>query len=88
MKLQGKSVSLVVEFEGAVDEHELSKISGVGNVVKLDHSKFRIYVNEGSDVRPEIFRYAADRKLSLLGLKQEEGSLENIFRELTAKQEA
>jgi ABC-2 type transport system ATP-binding protein len=88
MKLQGKSISLVVEFEGVVDDHELGKISGVNNVVKLDHSKFRVYVNEGADVRPEIFRYAADRKLSLLGLKQEEGSLENIFRELTAKQEA
>jgi ABC-2 type transport system ATP-binding protein len=88
MKLQGKSISLVVEFEGVVDEHELGKISGVNNVVKLDHSKFRVYVNEGADVRPEIFRFAADRKLSLLGLKQEEGSLENIFRELTAKQEA
>lgn len=88
MKLQGKHVSLVVEFEGAVDEHDLSQISGVDNVVKLDHAKFRIHAHEGADVRPEIFRFAADRKLSLLGLKQEEGSLENIFRELTAKQEA
>ncbi len=88
MKLQGKSVSLVVEFEGIVDELELSKISGVDKVVKLDNSKFRIYASEGVDVRPEVFRFAADRKLSLLGLKQEEGSLENIFRELTAKQEA
>lgn len=88
MKLQGNKVSLVVEFEGTVSEHDLAKISGVDNVVKLDHAKFRIQANEGADVRPEIFRFAADRKLSLLGLKQEEGSLENIFRELTAKQEA
>lgn len=86
MKLQGRSISLVVEFEGAVDEHALSKISGVEKVVKLDTTKFRIFVHDGADVRPEIFRYAADRKLSLLGLKQEEGSLENIFRELTAKE--
>lgn len=88
MKLQGKSVSLVVEFEGVIDEHDLSAISGVEKVVKLDNAKFRIHAKEGADVRPEIFRFAADRKLSLLGLKQEEGSLENIFRELTAKQEA
>lgn len=88
MKLQGKSISLVVEFEGVVDEHALGKVSGVKKIVKLDNGKFRIYANEGADVRPEIFRFAADRKLSLLGLKQEEGSLENIFRELTAKQEA
>lgn len=88
MKLQGKHVSLVVEFEGVVDEHDLRKISDVDKVVQLEGSKFRIYAREGADVRPEIFRFAADRKLSLLGLRQEEGSLENIFRELTAKQEA
>jgi ABC-2 type transport system ATP-binding protein len=88
MKLQSKTVSLVVEFEGNVNEHELAAISGVDNVVKLDGGKFRIHPNTDADVRPEIFRFAADRKLSLLGLKQEEGSLENIFRELTAKQEA
>lgn len=88
MKLQGKSISLVVEFEGEVNESELNKISGVEKVVRIDASKVRIYPKEGSDIRPEVFRFAADRKLSLLGLKQEEGSLENIFRELTAKQEA
>jgi ABC-2 type transport system ATP-binding protein len=88
MKLQGKHVSLVVEFEGVVIEHDLGTVTGVEKVVKLEGSKFRVFAKEGADVRPEIFRFAADRKLSLLGLKQEEGSLENIFRELTAKQEA
>jgi ABC-2 type transport system ATP-binding protein len=88
MKLQNKSISLVVEFEGVVNEHDLSTVAGVEKVVLIEGSKFRVYAKEGADVRPEIFRFAADRKLSLLGLKQEEGSLENIFRELTAKQEA
>lgn len=88
MKLQGKSVSLVVEFEGEVNESELNSVSGVDKVVRMDASKFRIYPKAGADIRPEVFRFAADRKLSLLGLKQEEGSLENIFRELTVKQEA
>ncbi|HMV08828.1 MAG TPA: gliding motility-associated ABC transporter ATP-binding subunit GldA [Cyclobacteriaceae bacterium] len=88
MRTQGKQASLIAEFEGAVSESELKKIEGVENVIKLDESKFRIYPKAGADVRPEVFRFAADRKLSLLGLRQEEGSLENIFRELTAKQEA
>lgn len=88
MKLQNKSVSLVVEFEGTVSENELAAIPGIDRVVKIENGKFRIHPKQGADVRPEIFRFAADRKLSLLGLKQEEGSLENIFRELTAKQEA
>lgn len=88
IKLQGARISLVVEFEGTVNEQDLAKISGVEGVAKLGKGTFRIQASEGADVRPEIFRFAADRKLSLLGLKQEEGSLENIFRELTAKPEA
>lgn len=88
MKTQSRSVSLVVEFEGEVNESDLSEITGIEKVVRIDTSKFRMYPVAGADVRPEVFRFAADRKLSLLGLKQEEGSLENIFRELTAKQEA
>lgn len=87
MKLQNKTVSLVVEFEGNVNENELATIAGVDTVLKLEGGKFRIHPKQDADVRPEIFRFAADRKLSLLGLKQEEGSLENIFRELTEKQE-
>lgn len=88
IKLQGARISLVVEFEGTVNEQDLAKIAGVEGVTKLGNGTFRIQASEGADVRPEIFRFAADRKLSLLGLKQEEGSLENIFRELTAKPEA
>lgn len=87
MSMQRKHISLIAEFEGTVDEHALSNITGVDTVENLDHGKFRIHAKEGADVRPEIFRFAADRQLSLLGLKQEEGSLENIFRELTAKQQ-
>jgi len=34
-------------------------------------------------LRPELFRCAADKNLSLIGLKQEESSLETIFKDLT-----
>jgi len=54
------------------------------DVEEVGNFKFRVTGSSGIDLRPEIFRFAADRHLSLLGLKQEEGSLEGIFRELTA----
>ncbi len=88
MKHQTQTTAWVVEFEGVVREDVLAQIPGVEKVVLLHDSTFRIIPAAGADVRPEIFRFAADQKLSLLGLKQEEGSLENIFRQLTAKQEA
>jgi ABC-2 type transport system ATP-binding protein len=86
LQLQSKSVVLVVEFEGFDNTDALAEIEGVLQVEKIQPFVFKITAHQGVDVRPHIFRFAADRKLSLLGLKQEEGSLENVFRELTAKQ--
>lgn len=84
LKNQSGSTALIIEFEGGVSPDELKSIVGVLNVEEAGNFKFRITGAPGIDLRPEIFRFAADRHLSLLGLKQEEGSLEGIFRELTA----
>lgn len=77
--------SVVVEFEGSVAVDELRKIHGVKEVEPLDSFRFRIVGSSSQDIRPEIFRFAADKNLSLVGLKQEQTSLENIFRELTSQ---
>ncbi len=79
--------SIIVEFETPVAAGELEKLPGVSAVVGEGEGRYRIQVQPGIDLRPEIFRYAADRGLSLIGLKQEENSLENIFRELTVNRE-
>ena len=84
LKNQSGSTALIIEFEGGVSLDELKSIAGVLSVEDVGNFKFRITGAPGIDLRPEIFRFAADRHLSLLGLKQEEGSLEGIFRELTA----
>ena len=88
MKNQEKETIVVVEFEGNVSLQDLRGLTGVKTVEVLGNSQFRILAHTGIDLRPEIFLFAADHKLSLIGLKQEETSLENIFRELTSTQEA
>lgn len=88
MRNQDKETVVIVEFEGSVFIQDLRVLTGVKTVEVLGSSQFKIIAHAGIDLRPEIFRFAADRKLSLLGLKQEENSLENIFRELTSTQEA
>ena len=80
---QAHRAVVLVEFESAIDEAAMGKIAGVAEVVSLGENRYRVHHNPGMDIRPEIFRFAADRNLSLVGLKQEESSLENIFRELT-----
>ena len=80
---KGGQASLIVEFESPVSAADLQAIPGVEGTVDLGNNRYRVYHASGLDLRPEIFRYAADRRLSLIGLKQEENRLENIFRELT-----
>lgn len=80
---KGSDTTVIVEFETPVDTVEMEKIPGVGRLFPLGENRYRIHIHPGVDIRPEIFRYAADRRLSLIGLKQEENSLEDIFRELT-----
>lgn len=84
MKQQGDVVTIVVEFENGVTLQDLNSLHGVIDAIQLEGYKFKITASSGSDLRPELFRFAADKNLSLVGLKQEENSLENVFRQLTS----
>jgi len=88
LSMQNNSAVIIVEFDGYDNEVELKSIAGVEEVIRVEKSTFKIFSSAGVDIRPEVFRFAADRKLALLGLRQEEGSLENIFRQLTSTQDA
>lgn len=85
LKQQQSTRTVIVEFEGTVTEDEIKQLPGVESVERLDSTRFRITSPGSTDIRPEIFRFAADKNLSLIGLKQEENTLENIFRELTSQ---
>lgn len=78
-----RTSAVIAEFEGEVTADEIKQVKGVREVLVIRPSVFRIIPEATTDVRPDLFRFAADRKLSLVGLKLEESSLENIFRELT-----
>jgi ABC-2 type transport system ATP-binding protein len=75
--------TFIADFETPIDLNEMKRIDGVSEVTSLSPTSFRIVSGSGSDLRPAIFRFAADRNLSLLGLRQEENSLESVFRDLT-----
>jgi len=83
LRQQGNAVAILVEFEGNVTAEQLKSLQGVKDAYVVEGFKFKVLANSGADLRPELFRFAADNKLSLIGLKQEESTLENLFRELT-----
>ena len=86
LQTQGNTVAIVVQFEGDVNLNQLKLLPGVREVEALEGFNYKVFSEGNIDLRPEIFRFAADNNLSLIGLKQEENSLENIFRDLTLTQ--
>ena len=84
LKLKKVKVALIkVEFSGQVDIDLFRSIDGVNNVEREDATKYIIEANAENDIRPAIFQLASEKGLTLVGLQQEEVTMENIFQELT-----
>jgi len=81
-------VQIAVEVQGSGVAQALEKLTGVTRVEAASGAEGRTVVTvtaEGNtDVRPAIFRLARDKQWTLYELHQESGSLEDLFRELTA----
>ncbi|SOD93584.1 gliding motility-associated ABC transporter ATP-binding subunit GldA [Spirosoma fluviale] len=80
----GEGIVVVAEFERELDDiNILASVPGVERVEPLSNGQYRITASSGTDLRGAIFRLAADQNLTLVGLRQQENSLEGIFKELT-----
>ncbi|MCL2155141.1 MAG: ABC transporter ATP-binding protein [Leptospirales bacterium] len=67
---------------------ELMNISGVKKINHIDEKDLiaaEIFSDKSLDIRPEIFRLVASKGWIMYEMKQEQISLENIFRELTER---
>jgi gliding motility-associated transport system ATP-binding protein len=82
------AVQLAVEAEGTGILEALGALPGVQRVEAGpgggSRTRARVTVAGGVDLRPEIFRQAAARGWTLYELHQEQGSLEDLFHQLTA----
>jgi ABC-2 type transport system ATP-binding protein len=78
------TVTVIADFEQSLpDPGLLTDLPGVQSVTTIGPARYRISAAIGTDLRAMIFRLAADKQLTLTGLKADEGGLESIFRELT-----
>lgn len=76
-------VVVVAEFEQALPDPDVLRLPGVSAVDTLANGQYRLTASAGTDLRSAVFRLAADQNLTLVGLRQQENSLEGIFRSLT-----
>ncbi len=77
------SVVVVAEFEQALPDPDVLRLPGVLAVDTLGNGQYRLTASASTDLRSAVFRLAADQNLTLVGLRQQENSLEGIFRSLT-----
>lgn len=83
-RLKGET-AVFVEFDRSVGVTELQKIKGVERAEANGGHRYRLYASGAAgDPRAEIFRYAVDQKLTLLELRREQLSVEDVFRQLTS----
>ena len=84
-------VQISVEVEGAGAAEALGALSGVRSVERTrdvqGRAAFQLSADGRRDLRPEIFRLAAQKGWTLYELHQASGSVEDLFRQLTAAPE-
>ncbi|HTF82513.1 MAG TPA: gliding motility-associated ABC transporter ATP-binding subunit GldA [Cytophagales bacterium] len=78
---------ITVEFEREISQELLEKIAGIRQIERISTYKVRLKTESSADIRSEIFKWAAENQLPLVGLSLEESNMEDIFRELTGKKE-
>jgi ABC-2 type transport system ATP-binding protein len=81
-RITGENV-VTIEFAEAVNDALLNKIKGIKSIKRLDNNRFQLLSNLTTDVRADVFRFAVERNLTLLEMKKEVFSVEDVFQELT-----
>ncbi|MDQ3021112.1 MAG: ATP-binding cassette domain-containing protein [Bacteroidota bacterium] len=85
-------IGLILKKDSIDKELVLRALSSITNIDKARIAKeddlaihFNVTGSKGTDVREDIFRKVVSMDMVILGLHQEETSLEDIFRQLTTK---
>lgn len=75
--------AFIIKFKNDVSIDALKKIPGVKEVTALAKNQFRIATPIDVDIQEHVFNLAVQTKNIILEQKEEEQSLEHLFRELT-----
>jgi ABC-2 type transport system ATP-binding protein len=79
--------TIIVEFNGNLNENELLSIKGVNKVKHLKDFQWLLQSNPGSDIRTDVFNFAVSVGMVVLSMQKQEKHLEEVFQELTRLKE-
>lgn len=80
-------IVIIAEFDKAVSKSQLLKIAGVEDAANVSGNIWQIVTGPQTDVRSDVFKFAVENGLSVLGMQREERKLEDVFKELTGKKQ-
>lgn len=83
-KMQNE-VTVVAQFKEVVDANTLRSINGVKSVSAQPDGSWRLSGGNTTDLREQVFHFARQKNLTLLTLYKETFTLEEVFKQLTAK---
>ena len=85
--LQNNNTSkvLVVKFKNTVQINQLKSLSGVKQVENLKNNTFKITAEKEYDLQEKLFHFAVNSSNIILEQKEQEQSLESVFRSFTAE---
>ena len=80
---KGQQQIILVEFDYRIETEALSKIPQVTRVVNTFDFNYEIHLDTQEDMRPQVFDFAHDNELKILGLQLKNENLEQLFTEST-----
>lgn len=76
---------IIVEFDNKIEKEKIIEIELIEDAVNISGNNWAVMSHSEIDIRKLIFSFAVENSLSVLSMKREEKSVEDIFRELTTK---
>jgi ABC-2 type transport system ATP-binding protein len=76
-------VTVIAEFKQKIERSLLGQIKGAKHYEQLTDGRWSFVSNGHGDLREELFFFAKNRDLTLLGLEKEQFSLEDVFKQVT-----
>ena len=80
---KGQQQIILVEFDYRIETEALSKIPHATKVVNTFGFNYEIHLDTQEDMRPQVFDFAHDNKLKILGLQLKNENLEQLFTQST-----
>lgn len=84
LQQQNQNLQVVtVEFDREASRTALKAIPGVSEATKISGNTWRVESAADKDIRQDIFQFSVKNDLSVLTMKKEEQTLEEVFQKLT-----